>query len=151
MMPQAYVVMERMPLSANGKVERGRLPEAGRERPEMEEEYVGPRSAMEEEVAGIWREVLGVEKVGMKDNFFDVGGHSLKMVEVQARIGKRVGREVTLIELFQYPTIEALTKYLEYKEATVIPLQSINERAAKQREALSRQRQIGKQRVRGNG
>ena len=67
---------------------------------------------MEEKVAGVWREVLRVERVGMRDNFFDVGGHSLLLVQVQVRLGKELGRKVTLIELFQYPTIDSLVGHL---------------------------------------
>jgi aryl carrier-like protein len=151
MVPQACVVLERMPLTASGKVDRGRLPGVGVERPELREEYVGPRSELEEGIARVWGAVLGVERVGVRDNFFDVGGHSLLMVEVQGRLRGEVGREVTLIELFQYPTIDTLTKYLELKETPVIPLQSINERALKQREAMNKQREIMKQRVRSHG
>jgi acyl carrier protein len=138
MMPQAYVEMARMPVTGNGKVDRGRLPEVGRERPELEEEYVGPRSEMEEVVAGVWREVLGVERVGMRDNFFDVGGHSLLMVEVKERLGKEVGREVKLIELFQYPTIDSLVEHLNRNKDESPSLTQSHIRAETRRELRKR-------------
>jgi amino acid adenylation domain-containing protein len=151
MLPQSCVVIERMPLTGSGKVDRRAMPSVSEQRPELRTQYVGPRSELEEAIARVWRDVLGVERVGVRDNFFDVGGHSLMMVRVQGRMREEVGREVTLIELFQYPTIDALTNYLGQKETPVIPLQSINERALKQREALIRQREIMKQRVRSHG
>jgi aryl carrier-like protein len=114
------------------------LPDVGRERPELEEEYVGPRSEMEEVLAGIWRKVLGVERVGVRDNFFDVGGHSLLMVEVQARLGREAGREVTLIELFQYPTIDSLVEHLNRNQDESPSLNQSRSRAATRRELRKR-------------
>jgi acyl-coenzyme A synthetase/AMP-(fatty) acid ligase/acyl carrier protein len=138
MVPQGCVVLEQMPLTASGKVERKRLPEVGVERPELRVEYVGPRSEMEERIAKVWREVLRVERVGVRDNFFDVGGHSLLMVGVQGRLREEVGREVTLIELFQYPTIASLAEYLERNQGQLTSLEQSHQRAETRRESRKR-------------
>src|SRR5438034_1317271 len=75
MVPSAVVEMEELPRTGSGKVERRRLPEPEGRRPEMGEEYEGPRTAEEQLLVGIWEEVLGLERVGVHDNFFDLGGH----------------------------------------------------------------------------
>ncbi|HEV7517803.1 MAG TPA: beta-ketoacyl synthase N-terminal-like domain-containing protein, partial [Thermoanaerobaculia bacterium] len=73
---------------------------------------VAPRSGLEREIAAVWQVVLGVERVGAEDNFFDLGGHSLLLVDVQARLAARLGREVPLLELFRHPNVAALARHL---------------------------------------
>src|SRR5262249_18397775 len=102
MVPSTYTVMDAFPLTPNGKVDRKALPapEQGGERA-----YTAPVTESERLVAGIWSEVLGVEKIGVDDNFFDLGGHSLLVVRVHARLEKQVSNPPTLVDLFQYPTV----------------------------------------------
>jgi amino acid adenylation domain-containing protein len=111
MVPGAYVVLDRLPLNANGKVDRGALPapEAwGEEAP-----YEAPRTAVEEIVAGIWAEVLGRDRVGVRDDFFELGGHSLLATRVVSRLRRALGTEVPLRALFEASSLEALAGRVE--------------------------------------
>ncbi|HEX8149651.1 MAG TPA: amino acid adenylation domain-containing protein [Pyrinomonadaceae bacterium] len=107
MMPGALVILDELPLSANGKVDRKALP-APTERAAGAAEYKEPLTALEQSIAAIWREVLGREKVGLEDNFFDLGGHSLLLIQVRSKLGATLGRELPVLELFEYPTISLL-------------------------------------------
>lgn len=112
MMPQAFVLLDEMPLTPNGKVDRRALPAPDRARPELEAAYVAPRSAVEEVTAGIWSEVLDVEQVGVLDNFFELGGHSLKATQVISRLREALQVELPLRSLFQEPTVAGLTQII---------------------------------------
>jgi amino acid adenylation domain-containing protein/non-ribosomal peptide synthase protein (TIGR01720 family) len=108
MIPSAFVLLERLPLTANGKVDRGNLPqvEAGGEARRVGG-YVEPRGGVEKTLAAIWGEVLGVEKVGAQDNFFELGGDSILSIQIIAR-ARRVGLNLTSKQVFQAPTIAEL-------------------------------------------
>ncbi len=110
MVPAAFVRLAALPLTANGKLDRAALPEPETSRREPGDSWVAPRSALEREIAAVWQEVLGVERVGAEDNFFDLGGHSLLLVDAQARLASRLGREVPLLELFRHPNVAALAR-----------------------------------------
>jgi amino acid adenylation domain-containing protein len=112
MVPAAFVRLAELPLTANGKLDRAALPEPETSRREPGDFWVAPRSALEREIAAVWQEVLGVERVGAEDNFFDLGGHSLLLVDAQARLAARLGREVPLLELFRHPNVAALARHL---------------------------------------
>ena len=110
MVPRIWVPMDRMPLTANGKLDRRALP-----LPEGSElsaqRYTAPRTPNEERLARIWRELLGIEKVGVHDNFFALGGHSLLAVRLMARI-RETGHETTIRDIFTYPSIALLADRL---------------------------------------
>ena len=89
MIPGLYVEMERLPLTANGKVDRRALPAPEGQRPQLEERYVEPRTAVEQTLAVVWREVLRVERVGVQDNFFELGGDSILAIQVVSKAAKR--------------------------------------------------------------
>jgi amino acid adenylation domain-containing protein len=110
MVPSAYVRLDRLPLTANGKVDRRALPDP--EAPSTAQ-LVEPRTATERVVAEIWMEVLGVEKVGVEDDFFVHGGHSLKATQVLARISQRLDEELPLRVLFESPTVAGLAAAVE--------------------------------------
>jgi acyl carrier protein len=118
MIPSAYVVMETLPLTPNGKVDRRALPAPDGARPELAEAFVAPRNAVEETLANIWAEVLGIEQIGIHDNFFDLGGHSLLATQVMARIQTAFSVELPLRAIFETPTIAALGLTLVQKQAT---------------------------------
>ncbi|MBV9773182.1 MAG: non-ribosomal peptide synthetase, partial [Gemmatimonadetes bacterium] len=109
MVPGAFVVLEQLPVTVNGKIDRRALPAPER----REEGYVAPRTAMEEVVAGIWAEVLKVEQVGVTENFFELGGHSLLATQVVSRLREMLGVEVKLRAIFEKPTVEALARVVE--------------------------------------
>ncbi|HEX2092533.1 MAG TPA: phosphopantetheine-binding protein, partial [Longimicrobiaceae bacterium] len=110
MVPAAFVVLEALPLTPNGKLDRKALPA-----PELVSagaSYVAPRRPLEAALAGIWAEVLGRVRVGVKENFFDLGGHSLLLVKVQARLRETLDREIPIVDLFRFPTVAALAEHL---------------------------------------
>jgi acyl carrier protein len=109
MLPNVYLLLEQLPLTPNGKVDHKALPAPGDARPELEEEYVAPRTAVEEIVAGIWSEVLKVERVGISDNFFELGGHSLLATQVISRLREAFHLELPLRSLFEQPTVSHLS------------------------------------------
>jgi amino acid adenylation domain-containing protein len=115
MVPSAFVMLEAIPLTPNGKVDRQALPlpEAGRE---SEDTLVAPRNELERELTKIWERVLGIQPIGIRDNFFSLGGHSLIAVQLFVAIEKIWGRNLPLGTLFQAQTIEELAKVLRDRE-----------------------------------
>jgi natural product biosynthesis luciferase-like monooxygenase protein/amino acid adenylation domain-containing protein len=106
MVPGEYVAMERWPLTANGKIDRGALP-----RPQdvtSPSQIAVPCAGLEADIAAVWREVLRVERVGANQNFFELGGHSLLMAQVYGRLRERLKLEVSMVDLFRYPTVGSL-------------------------------------------
>ena len=116
MVPARIVVLKEMPLSPNGKIDRRALPDPERMVKQEGVRYEKPSTAVEETVAGIWGEVLTVERVGRSDNFFDLGGNSLLMVRVHTKLQRAFKREIPLVDLFKYPSVDYWpTSYLRRK------------------------------------
>jgi natural product biosynthesis luciferase-like monooxygenase protein len=113
MVPSTFVFLEALPLTPNEKVDRAALP------PPLAPTAAGrppdrsPTSGTRERVTAIWREVLGLERVGLDDNFFDLGGHSLLTVQVHGRIRQELGREIRIVDLFRHPTVRTLASFLD--------------------------------------
>ncbi|MBW8767933.1 MAG: AMP-binding protein, partial [Geodermatophilales bacterium] len=105
MVPAAWVLLGALPLTPSGKVDRRALPAPEGGRLELGAVYVAPRTALEELLAGIWAEVLGLDRVGVHDNFFALGGHSLLAAQVVSRAGEALEIEVPLRLLFEAPTV----------------------------------------------
>src|SRR5262249_55024487 len=112
MTPWEVVVLEEMPLTANGKIDRKALPDLTASRSVLEGAYVAPQNDMEQSIANLWREALHLEKVGRSDNFFDLGGHSLLMMELHTKLQEIFKTDLALVEMFKYPTIASLAQYL---------------------------------------
>jgi amino acid adenylation domain-containing protein len=112
MVPHLYVRLEGLPLSPNGKVDRKRLPEPARGRPEHLPAYVAPRDMVEESVCEIWAEMLDFDSVGVDDPFLDLGGHSILAAQVQARLAEVFPFEVLLRDLFETSTVAKLAQHL---------------------------------------
>lgn len=110
MVPASFVVLEVLPLTATGKVDRNALPEPEQARPELAQTYVAPRTAVEEVLCGIFSEVLQVEPVGVRDSFFELGGHSLLATQVASRVRAAFQVELPLRRLFESPTVERLAE-----------------------------------------
>jgi amino acid adenylation domain-containing protein len=112
MVPAALVELDAFPVNAQGKVDRSALPEPDRSSAAAGIEYEAPRTPLEEEIAGLWAEVMGVERVGIHDDFFALGGHSLLATRILARLGDDFGVEIPLADLFEAPTVAGLAAAL---------------------------------------
>jgi len=113
MVPTTFVSLDTLPLTANGKVDRRALPAPKGERPSLEESYVAPRTATETMVAGIWAEVLRIDRVGAHDSFFDLGGNSLLAAQVIARVRKAYGVSLPLRSFLEKPVLVDLARHFE--------------------------------------
>ncbi len=116
MVPSAFVFLHALPLTPNGKVDRRALPTPNHLRPELELAFVAPRDALETQLTTIWEEVLGIQPIGVKDNFFEMGGHSLLAVRLFAQIEKIFCKNLPLATLFQAPTVEQQANILLHAE-----------------------------------
>jgi acyl carrier protein len=142
MVPSSFVTMETLPRTPNGKVDRRALPEAGSTLPEANETYLAPRSATECAIANIWQEVLKVEKIGVNDNFFGLGGHSLLLVHTQSKVSEALRVKVSMIEMFKYPTISALAEHLSEQRSSIPASAPTQNQAETRLDLLNRQRQL---------
>jgi amino acid adenylation domain-containing protein/non-ribosomal peptide synthase protein (TIGR01720 family) len=124
MVPSAFVVLPAMPLSPNGKVDRKALPAPDRDRAALEVAYAAPRTASEEVLAGIWAQVLGVERVGIHDNFFELGGDSILSIQVIGR-ARQQGLAVTPKQLFEHQTVATLAAAAGSAEEAVTAEQGV--------------------------
>nr|QEO74753.1 AMP-dependent synthetase and ligase [uncultured bacterium] len=112
MVPSMYVLLERLPLTPNGKLDHAALPDLEGVRATLEVEYIPPQTDLERAIATIWQEVLKIESVGVNDNFFDLGGHSLLVARVHSRLEAHLGKEIPIIDLFQFATVRSLASYI---------------------------------------
>ncbi len=141
MVPSTYVSLEKMPLTRSGKVDRQALPAVENVRPALGATYVRPGTRMEKLIAAIWQDALHVEQVGIHDNFFDLGGHSLMIIQVQNRIREALNRPVSVVELFKHPTVSAIARHLSHQEDDEPLLQKSYARAESRLERLKHQRE----------
>ncbi|RKI38367.1 amino acid adenylation domain-containing protein [Corallococcus sp. AB004] len=118
MVPSAFVPLEALPLTSNGKVDRKALPDVSGARPASEHPYVEPRSDVEQKLALILAEILGVARVGIHDDFFELGGHSLLATRTISRIRSELGVELPLSALFENPSIARLSVHLVQAQST---------------------------------
>jgi len=133
MIPSIFVVLETFPRLPNGKIDRGKLPAPEAQRPESAGSFVAPSSELAHQLAEIWQEVLGLERVGVDDSFFDLGGHSLLMAKVHDRIEQLVGRQIPIVELFQFPTIRSLERHLSCAAEAKPSFGAVRRRAERKR------------------
>ena len=141
MLPSAFVFLEALPLTSNGKVDRRALPAPENLRPELTTNYQAPHSEVEKTIAKVWKQVLQLEKVGIDDNFFDLGGNSLLVVQVNNKLREILNRDLSVVEIFQNPTIKSLAQHLSQKSSAQTTFKEISDRTQKQKEALNRRNQ----------
>lgn len=125
MIPSAFMMLDALPLTANGKLDRKALPAPNRERATPDRTFVPPRDIWEFHLARLWEELLDIRPISVTDNFFELGGHSLIAVRLMARIQQQLNRNVSLVQLFHEPTIEHLAQILRdgiADAAIVVPL-----------------------------
>jgi acyl carrier protein len=113
MVPSVFTVLESMPLTPSGKLDRNNLPAPDQSRPELTETFVAPRTPIEEQLASIWSGILRIEKIGIHDNFFELGGHSLLATQLISRIRVAFKLEMPLRSLFEAPTIYGFVQRLQ--------------------------------------
>jgi natural product biosynthesis luciferase-like monooxygenase protein len=146
MVPAHFVALEGLPLTPNGKVDRKALPAPSAGQRVEVEAYVPPRGDTQEKLAAIWCRILGLGQVGSKDNFFDLGGHSLLAVQAHREIREALGRDLTVTDIFRFPTIGALAEHLEGGEQG---FEQDAERGAARRAAMLRRRSARRPRAGG--
>ena len=133
LIPNDYILMEEFPLNRSGKIDKHSLPPPGQHQQESKH-FVAPAKGLQAMIADVWKEILHVEKVGIKDNFFDIGGHSLTLVQVHTALCKRLDQNISILDLFQHPSIESLTEFLGHPpSSSEQDQQEIEERADKAR------------------
>jgi aryl carrier-like protein len=106
MLPSSFVQLQELPLTPNGKIDRKRLPEPDSARPDLDKTFTAPRTPIEEALAAAWSDVLKIEPIGIHDNFFALGGHSLSAMQVIARLRRDFDAPITVASFFEHPTIE---------------------------------------------
>jgi len=111
MVPSYFVQLPELPLTSNGKINRKALfkPESSIS---TGVEYVAPATNLELIISAIWQEVLNLDKIGVNDQFFNLGGNSLRLIKMNMLLNRELGKQIALIVLFQYPTIRSLAQYL---------------------------------------
>ena len=110
--PSGITLLAALPLTGAGKVDRGKLPPPGGPGPGHPGAQDAPKGQLELLVLAIWRDVLGLPRVGSNDSFFDIGGHSMAIIEVQSRLKRALNQEVPVVDLFRFPTIRSLAEHL---------------------------------------
>jgi natural product biosynthesis luciferase-like monooxygenase protein len=140
MMPAHFVTLASFPLTPNAKVDRKALPAPGAEPRQVAAAYVAPADGIQREVAEVFRRILGVERVGLSDSFFALGGHSLLAVQAHRALKAGVAPEMTITDLFRFPTVSALAAHLSDRGRSDERLGKVADRAAMRRAALGERR-----------
>ena len=144
MVPSRITHLDRLPLTPNGKIDRKALPESDTMATvDRVASYVAPESGLEETVAACWRATLGQERIGVEDNFFDIGGHSLLVVRLHRELQHSLDSAPTLVDLYRFPTIRALTRHLSEDGDDGEHLQASEDRASQRRKMMARRRRRG--------
>jgi amino acid adenylation domain-containing protein/FkbM family methyltransferase len=143
MVPAAFVLMNGLQLTRNGKIDRDALPAPETVRGESVSDYIAPQTSLERKIASVWQQVLGIEKVGIQDNFFDLGGHSLLMVQVHNGLREALNQDLSMLELFENPTIGDLAQRLS-RQPERPSFDDQRERANRQREAMKKKRRAAR-------
>jgi amino acid adenylation domain-containing protein len=150
MVPTHLILLDTFPLTTNGKVDYRQLPAPETGRQEVKTAYAPPHTAIERSIAACWQDVLQVEKVGLHDNFFDLGGHSLLLTQVYQKLEQSTQAEITLVDLFQYPTISTLAEHIGQKSGLKPSVQEEDTRTEQLVAGRNRTRQRLRQRLQEN-
>jgi amino acid adenylation domain-containing protein len=140
MVPAAFVFLAGFPLTVNGKLDRDALPAPTSERPRLVSEFVAPQSDLEKTLADLFKAALRQDQVGVNDNFFDLGADSLMLTTLHRRLQIELKREISITELFQFPTIRSLAERLAQNREDSVLADKTQARAQQQRAAQARNR-----------
>ncbi len=142
MVPTHFVALQALPRTPNGKLDRKALPAPVISRGSNGRPYAAPRTKTENAIARIWATVLGMEKIGINENFFDLGGHSLLLLQAHSELRTSLRADLPFVALMQYPTISSLASYLSgTAEQSVVPTAAAD-RARRRRHAMQQQRSV---------
>ena len=146
MIPAVFMQLDQLPVTPNGKLDRARLPAPTNDRPQLETVYAAPATELERRIVALWLRLLDRREIGVNDNFFDLGGHSLLMVRMQRALQEELERPVKLVNLFQFPTIRALAQHLA-RAALPTPSAAATPAFDAVRERVRKQQKTHKQRI----
>jgi non-ribosomal peptide synthetase component F/acyl carrier protein len=140
MVPSTFITLQELPQNAKGAVDRAALSVLGQE--QLTREFVLPRTELEQTIATAWQTALGVDQVGVHDNFFDLGGHSLLMIQIHQKLRTELAVEIELLHLFQFPTIDSLVRFLQTGYNFDGKSRETRDRAGKQKSAVQKFRRM---------
>jgi len=137
MIPASVVIVDAIPLNSNGKLDRRNLPAPTGYLLRGEEIFVAPSNPVETQIANVWSQVLGLDQVGINDNFFDSGGNSLLFIQVHSKLQELLGQAISIVDLFRYPTISLLTQFLsQEQDVEQITVEKSRDRIEKQKQIV---------------
>jgi amino acid adenylation domain-containing protein len=142
MVPSAFVLLDALPLTPGGKLDRRALPDPDGHRAEQEVAYVPPRTELERMIAEVWQAALQIDQVGAHDNFFDLGGHSLLMVRVRSKLRDALQTDLSIVDMFTYPTINALAQHITQAQSKLPAFQARAERVELRSALVKSRRQL---------
>jgi acyl carrier protein len=143
MLPATCLLLDELPHLPNGKINRNALPAPEDLYPDSGLMYVAPQTEVERILAGIWQDVLQTPKIGIYDNFFSaLGGNSLMLIQVVERVRKSLNRDVSMIEMFQFPTIDSLARHLSKGESQSVSIEKTDDQTQRRRQAMQQRRQL---------
>ncbi len=149
MVPATVVILDEMPLTPNGKVNRRALPAPERSRPQLATTLVLPQSETEMAIASVWQNLLQLETVGIHDNFFDLGGNSLLLTQIHQKLVPLFERSLSIVTLFQYPTIAALAQHFSQTQDSQPAVTRPDPASRRTRQTATQQKQRRQQHRRG--
>ncbi len=144
MVPAIFMTVEAMPKTPSGKIDRRALPVPDSQRQELSQSYAAPQSELERLLAGVWSKLLKLDRVGIHDNFFEIGGNSLMTLQVAVQVRDLLSTDLPVVKLFQYPTIAQLANYLDRGKSANESTNKFQDRADRQKAAFKRQKQSTK-------
>jgi acyl carrier protein len=130
MIPSAFVYLDALPLTSHGKIDRRALPAPDAERPALAEAFVAPQTPAEKSLASIWTKLLHIDRIGINDNYFELGGDSLLATQLVSQVRSVFEVELPLVELFRHPTLAELAASIE--EAMIEQMEDMSDEAAEQ-------------------
>ncbi|HVG92164.1 MAG TPA: phosphopantetheine-binding protein [Alphaproteobacteria bacterium] len=136
MIPATFITLQELPKNAGGEVDRAGLAVLGQE--QLTNEFVLPRTELEKTIAAAWQAALGIDQVGVYDNFFDIGGHSLRMIQIHQKLKAELSVDIELLNLFQFPTIDSLVRFLQAGYNFGDKARETRDRAGRQKSAIQK-------------
>jgi amino acid adenylation domain-containing protein len=138
MIPGTFITLQELPKNARGEVDRAALSVLGQE--QLTREFVLPRTELEKTIAAAWQAALGIDQIGVYDNFFDLGGHSLRMIQIHQKLQAELSLDIELLHLFQFPTIDSLVRFLHAGYNFDGKSREMRDRAERQKSAIQKLR-----------